>query len=169
MRAIIILVSAQQQHAETMSPRNRLGTFLEAYYRLRDAGDEVVLASANGGYPWPDLAREDEDVSAPMTQRFRQDRAARDEFNDTLRLDQICVVDFDAGFCIGGTALFGKDHSTSPEADLIARLLAQEKPVALIGAITKGTNGTQDMNLITASTVEAALTGVRALLSRSPP
>ena len=46
---------------------------------MRDGGAEIVLASTNGGFPWPDLAREDEDASTPETQRFRQDRAARDD------------------------------------------------------------------------------------------
>jgi hypothetical protein len=165
MRVVIILVSAPQQQAGNLASGTRLGTFLDAYYRLRDAGAEVVLASANGGYPWPDLAREDEDASTPATQRFRQDRAARDELNDTLRLDQICVADFDAGFCIGGA-----DHVPSPEAGLVGRLLALGKPVAIIEAIAKmGANGVQDRHLITARTVEAALAGVQALLGSSRP
>jgi putative intracellular protease/amidase len=170
MRAVIILVSAQEQQAATLPSGSRLGTFLEVYYRLRDGGAEIVLASTNGGFPWPDLAREDEDASTPETQRFRQDRAARDEFNDTLRLDQICVADFDAGFCIGGVAFPAPDHAASPEAGLAARLLALGKPVAVIGAVTRsGANGVQNGHLITARTAEAALFGVEALLGSPGP
>jgi putative intracellular protease/amidase len=144
--------------------------FLEVYYGLQDAGAEIVLASANGGYPWPDLAREDEGTATPATQRFRQDRAARDELNDTLRLDQICVADFDAGFCIGGATRPGANHAASPDADLIARLLAFGKPVAIIGAIAEpGANGVQHGHLITARTAQAALFGVQALLGPSRP
>jgi putative intracellular protease/amidase len=168
MRAVIILVSAQEQHSGNLSSGTRLDTFLDVYYRLLDAGAEVVLASTNGGYPWPDMAREDEATSTPATQRFRQDRAARDEFNDTLRLDQICVADFDAGFCVGGAVSPGADHAASPEGDLVARLLALGKPVASIGAMAEsGANGLQDRHFITARTAEAALAGVQALLG--PP
>jgi hypothetical protein len=168
MRVVIILVTAQEQQAGTRP--SRLGTFLDVYYRLLDAGAEIVLASTNGGYPWPDLAREDEDTSTPATQRFRQDRAARDELNDTLRLDQICVADFDAAFCIGGTTLSGAGGVAPPEAGLIARLLALGKPVAVIGPIAEpGANGVQSSNLITVRTAEAALDGVQALLRSSQP
>jgi putative intracellular protease/amidase len=170
MRVVIILVSAQQQQTGGLPSGTGLGTLLDAYYRLQDAGAEVVLASTNGGYPWPDLARENEDTSTPARQRFRQDRAARDELNDTLRLDQICVADFDAGFCIGGAAVPGADHVASPEAGLVARLLALGKPVAFIGAITEsGANGVQGRHLITARTAEAAIVGVLALLGSSKP
>lgn len=163
MRVVMILGSAQ--HSGSQPPGGRLGTFVDAYYRVQDAGAEIVLASINGGYPWPALAREDEDMSIPAMQRFRQDRSARDELNDTLRLDQICVTDFDAGFWIGGAA-----HTTSPEADLVARILALGKPVAIIGPIPgPGGNGMQNLHLITAPTAEAALAGVQALLGSLPP
>jgi hypothetical protein len=170
MRVVIILVTAQEEHAGDLPSGTRLGTFLDAYYRLVDVGADIVLASAHGGYPWPDLAREDEDSSTPATQRFRQDRAARDELNDTLRLDQICVADFDAAFCIGGVALQGVGHAAPPEAGLIARLLALGKPVAVIGPIAEQrANGAQNSRLITTRTAEAALVGVQALLGLSQP
>jgi putative intracellular protease/amidase len=170
MRAVMILVSVKQQQAEPLPAGTRLGTFLDAYYRLLDAGAEVVLASASGGYPWPDLARDAEGSSVPMMQRFRQDRAARDELNDTLRLDQIYVTDFDAGLCIGTAVLSGAADAVAPEADLIARLLALGKPVGMIGADAHpSANGVQDGHLVTARTAEAAVFAVQALLRPLAP
>ena len=64
-----------------------------------------------------------------MLQRFRLDRAAREEVADTLGTDQIVAADFDAAFCIGAASA-APDAAT---AALIAALLACGKPVAIMG------------------------------------
>jgi putative intracellular protease/amidase len=142
-----------------------LETFLTAYYTLRDANVELVLASPDGGYPLG-LSRGDQEDSAPVLQRFRMDRIAREEVADTLGTDQVFAADFDAAFCIGAAASLAHDTT----AALIAALLASGKPVVIMAdAVGPSSHEAgQGMLIVTAATgspeasARALLEAVRA-------
>ena len=51
MRMVLILNVGDEQAAMDGRSAVRLETFLAAYYTLRDADTELVLASPEGGYP----------------------------------------------------------------------------------------------------------------------
>jgi putative intracellular protease/amidase len=127
MRIVVILDAGDEQPQRDSRSVVRLETFLTAYYTLRDANAELVLASPEGGYPLA-LSRVDREDSAPVLQRFRLDRVAREEVADTLGTDQVFAADFDAAFCIGATGTPGHDVT----AVLIAALLACGKPVVIM-------------------------------------
>ena len=110
---------------------SRLDCFLGPFFTLRDSGQRIVLASPEGGFPWTRLSRDDE-VDTALMRRFRADRAAREEVNDTLRLDQIYAEDFDGAFCVGQSGAI-RDNS-SAAARLISTFLQSGKPVALVPA-----------------------------------
>lgn len=92
--------------------------FAGAYYALRDAGAEIVLASAGGGAPGIAWAA---GRSEPAAARFRADDLAREDLADTLRYDQVCLGDFDAVLGFRG------------DPALTGRALRAGVPVALVG------------------------------------
>ncbi len=133
MRIVLILAASDEQLQRDGRSAVRLETFLTAYYTLRDANAELVLASPEGGYPLG-LNHGDREDCAPLLQRFRLDRVAREELADTLGTDQVFAADFDAAFCIGAVGPPGQGATTA----LIAALLACGKPVVIM-ADTVGT------------------------------
>jgi hypothetical protein len=77
-----------------------LSRFIAPYYAFLDFGAEVVLASPLGGLPFDGLSGLDR-VSGDLVRRFSADSTAREAVLDTLSLDQVCIDDFDAAFCLG--------------------------------------------------------------------
>jgi putative intracellular protease/amidase len=100
------------------------------YFRLRDSGLEIVLASPGGGEP---ILANTRSARSELVLRFRNDRLAREALTDTLRLDQVFAEDFAAAFCVGDPKLLpgagGERAST-----LISELLANGRPVAVVSA-----------------------------------
>jgi hypothetical protein len=145
----VILASADGQLQEDGKADTPLETFLTAYYTLRDANAEVVLASPSGGYPIG-LTRGDPNEAVAILTRFNNDQAARDELADTLDVDQICPVDFDAGFCIGPPGPIQDDNA----GGLVAKLLASGKPVAVMADGVEPTDydATQRLLIVAGST-----------------
>jgi putative intracellular protease/amidase len=127
MQIVLILAEGDEQPQRDGPSAVRLETFLTVYYTLRDANAELVLASPEGGYP-QGLSHGDREDPAPVLQRFRLDRVAREEVADTLRTDQVFAADFDAAFCVGAAGPSGQDAT----AALIADLLARGKPVVIM-------------------------------------
>jgi hypothetical protein len=165
MRIVMILAAGDEQSHTDGRSAVPLETFLTAYYTLRDANAELVLASPEGGYP-PGLSRGDREDSAPMLQRFRMDRVAREDVADTLSTDQVFVADFDAAFCIGVAGSSGHDAA----AALIAALLACGKPVVIMADAVEPSSheAGQGMLIVTGATgsPEAA---AHALLEAARP
>ncbi len=128
MRIIMILASRNEQPNDDDRPAIMIETFLHAYYTLRDASAEVVLASLAGGYPL-NIGPRDRKRTSAIVKRFMKDRVARDELADTLSVDQVYADDFDAAFWIGEP---GEIWQGGLEAALIAELLASGKAVAAI-------------------------------------
>ncbi len=135
-------------------------TFLTAYYTLRDAKAELVLASPEGGYPLG-LSRGDREDPAPVLQRFRVDRMAREEVADMLGIDQVVASDFDAAFCIG--AVGAREHNEA--ALLIATLLGCGKPVVMMAdAVEVAAHAVGNGMLIVAGAAGSPEAAARALL-----
>jgi hypothetical protein len=89
-----------------------------AYYAVRDAGAEIVLASAGGGAPGVARAA---GCCGPAAARFQADHLAREDLADTLRYDQVCLGEFDAILGFRG------------DPGLTDRALRAGVPVALVG------------------------------------
>ena len=102
------------------------------YYKFKDAGVELVLASPKGGEPPLDPRSAEESYQTADTRRFDQDAAAQAQMAATRRLDAVKQADFDAVFYPGGHGpLF--DLAEDPHSiKLIEDFLAAGKPVALV-------------------------------------
>jgi hypothetical protein len=142
----------------------RLARAAGPYFVFRDASVEVVLASPSGGSPLMKLAVDD-NASDGVLQRFRSDRMAADEFNDTVSLDQVHTDDFDAAFCVGlQGAIWRSGHNHSPSA-LIARLLGAGKPVAIMpSSIELAPKGAAEGLLIVGDVSKSSVMVAHALL-----
>lgn len=161
---MIVAAGVEQTHGHDSSAV-RLNRFLTAYYTLRDANAELVLASPEGGYP-VGLGRCDREDAAAVLQRFRMDRVAREEVADTLGTDQVFAADFDGAFCIGAAGGPGHDVTTA----LIAALLAGGKPVVVMddGAGAAWREAGRGMLIVTGAD-EPAEAAAHALLEAARP
>ena len=77
-----------------------LEEFAAPYYVLKDAG--ARLASPLGGTPPIDPKSDDPTSQTAATLRFKADAGAQDELAHTVKLSNICAVDFGGVFYPGG-------------------------------------------------------------------
>jgi len=127
---LLVILSAGMV-GESSNDEIRIERIAPVYYMFKDVEADVVLATPTGGYAAlaPDLRQFPSDE--PCVQRFLSDRDARDDFADTLSLDQIVVADFDAAFCFGFSgSIWGADGLGV--APVIRAFLGDMKPVAII-------------------------------------
>ncbi|WP_085035702.1 transporter [Ensifer aridi] len=127
---LLVILSADMV-GESSNDEIRIERIAPVYYMFKDVEADVVLATPTGGYAAlaPDLRQFPSEE--PCVQRFLSDRDARDDFADTLSLDQIVIDDFDAAFCFGFSgAIWGADDLGV--APVIRDFLGDMKPVAII-------------------------------------
>jgi 2-keto-3-deoxy-L-rhamnonate aldolase RhmA len=142
----------------------RLERAIGPYYVFRDAGVEVVLVSPDGGSPSMEFTAES-DGSTEVMERLKRDRAALDEFSDTIGLDQVYIDDFDAAFCVGHPGAIWRPKSNNSAAGLIARLLDAGKPVAVLpSGIDLDPKGASDGLLIVGDGSKSSIMVAQALL-----
>src|SRR3954470_703655 len=102
MKVLLVLTS----HDELGDTGRKTGFWLEElaapYYRFRDAGFDIVLASPKGGRPPLDPKSNEPDSQTDETRRFEADPAAVDALAHTVRLDSVSADDFDTVFYPGG-------------------------------------------------------------------
>jgi putative intracellular protease/amidase len=163
MRILMILIPENNASAPKSDPAVRLERAAGPYYVFRDADIEVVLASPDGGSPLMEFS--DSNASTEVMQRFRQDRLAVDEFNDTLSLDQVYPDDFDAALCVGLPAPIWQPQHQSTAGDLISRLLDAGKPVAVMpSGVDLVPKGTGDGLLIVGDGSKSSISIAEALM-----
>ena len=132
MRVLIVLTS----HDQLGDTGEKTGFWLEElaapYYRLKDAGADLVLASPKGGQPPLDPKSYEPGAQTDATRRFDQDPAAQSELANTRRLSDIDASDFDAVFYPGGHGPLWDLSDDSASIALIEDFIAQHKPVAAV-------------------------------------
>jgi hypothetical protein len=163
MRILMILIPEKDAGAAQGDPVVRLERAVGPYYVFRDAGVEIVLVSPDGGSP--SMAFADSDISTEVIERLKRDRAAIDEFSDTISLDQVYIDDFDAAFCVGHPGAIWRPNSDNSAAGLIARLLDAGKPVAVLpSGIDLDPKGASDGLLIVGDGSKSSIMVAQALL-----
>jgi hypothetical protein len=164
MRILMILIPESDAHGSKGDPAIRLERVVGPYYAFRDADVEVVLASPDGGSPLMEITSSHEAV-AEIMQRFKQDRTAIDEFNDTLNLDQVHTDDFDAAFCVGLPGSVWQPPHQSSAGALISRLLDAGKPIAVLpSGIDLAPKGTGEGLLIVGDGSNSPVPAAHALI-----
>ncbi|MGF1502586.1 MAG: type 1 glutamine amidotransferase domain-containing protein [Paracoccaceae bacterium] len=130
---ILMVMTSHDALGET---GEKTGVWLEEavapYYRFRDAGADVTLASPKGGAVPFDPKSEADDAQTDATRRFAADAEAKAAFAATRPLDDVNANAFDAVFYPGGHGPLW-DLAIDPRSTrLIEGFLALGKPVASV-------------------------------------
>ncbi|MEU5274939.1 type 1 glutamine amidotransferase domain-containing protein [Streptomyces asoensis] len=132
MKVLIVLTS----HDELGDTGRKTGFWLEElaapYYRFKEAGWEITLASPKGGQPPLDPKSNEPDSRTDDTRRFEADAEATRALADTVRLDSVRADDFDTVFYPGGHGPLWDLAEDTVSARLIETTLRSGKPVALV-------------------------------------
>ncbi|WP_217161913.1 type 1 glutamine amidotransferase domain-containing protein [Streptomyces sp. AC512_CC834] len=144
MKVLIVLTS----HDQLGTTGRKTGFWLEElaapYYRFKDAGAEVVLASPKGGRPPLDPKSNEPGFRTDETRRFEADSEAEAALAHTVRLDTVSADDFDTVFYPGGHGPLWDLAEDPASVRLIETTLRAGKPLALVchapGALRHATN-----------------------------
>ncbi|WP_240140218.1 type 1 glutamine amidotransferase domain-containing protein [Streptomyces sp. MUM 178J] len=132
MKVLIVLTS----HDELGDTGRKTGFWLEElaapYYRFKEAGAQLVLASPKGGQPPLDPKSNEVGFQTDDTRRFEADPEATKALANTVRLDSVSADDFDAVFYPGGHGPLWDLAEDSVSARLIETTLRSGKPVGLV-------------------------------------
>ncbi|MFJ5779822.1 type 1 glutamine amidotransferase domain-containing protein [Streptomyces sp. NPDC093094] len=132
MKVLIVLTS----HDELGDTGLKTGFWLEElaapYYRFKEAGAQLVLASPRGGQPPLDPKSNESGFQTGDTRRFEADPEATKALANTVRLDSVSADDFDAVFYPGGHGPLWDLAEDTVSARLIETTLRSGKPVALV-------------------------------------
>ncbi|MER6083828.1 type 1 glutamine amidotransferase domain-containing protein [Streptomyces sp. NPDC001833] len=132
MKVLIVLTS----HDELGNTGVKTGFWLEElaapYYRFKEAGWEITLASPKGGQPPLDPKSNEPGFQTDDTRRFEADPEATNALANTVRLDAVPAGDFDAVFYPGGHGPLWDLAEDAVSARLIETTLRSGRPVGLV-------------------------------------
>ncbi|RCK40445.1 type 1 glutamine amidotransferase domain-containing protein [Thalassospira xiamenensis] len=132
MRILMIVTS----HDKMGDTGHKTGIWLEElaapYFRFRDAGADITLASPKGGQPPLDPNSQVPDALTEATKRFEGDEEAQKAFANTVTLDGLEADDYDALFYPGGHGPLWDLATDVKSIALIEAFVAQDKPVAAV-------------------------------------
>ncbi|MFI7616034.1 type 1 glutamine amidotransferase domain-containing protein [Nonomuraea terrae] len=132
MKVLIVLTS----HDQLGDTGRKTGFWLEElaapYYRFKEAGAQIVLASPKGGQPPLDPKSNEPGFQTDDTRRFKADPEATEVLANTVRLDSVSADDFDTVFYPGGHGPMWDLAEDDVSARLIESTLRSGKPVALV-------------------------------------
>jgi len=130
---VLIVITSHDRLGDTGKPT---GFWLEElaapYYRLKDAGAVLTLASPKGGQPPLDPTSNEPGFQTDATRRFDGDPAAQAELAGTVRLSEVDAESFDAVFYPGGHGPLWDLANDESSVQLIERFIEQGKPVAAV-------------------------------------
>jgi len=132
MQILIVLTS----HDQLGDTGDKTGFWLEEfaapYYRLLDAGAELILASPAGGQPPLDPKSSEDNAQTEATRRFNADPNAQAALANTVKLAAVKAENFDSVFYPGGHGPLW-DLTENPDSiSLIESFVAADKPVAAV-------------------------------------
>ncbi|GAB4057389.1 type 1 glutamine amidotransferase domain-containing protein [Catellatospora paridis] len=130
---VLMVITSHDQLGDT---GRRTGFWLEElaapYYRFRDAGWDVTLASPRGGRPPLDPKSNEPEFRTDLTRRFEADADAEAQLDTTLRLDSVSADDFDTVFYPGGHGPMWDLAEDPTSVALIEQVVRSGKAIALV-------------------------------------
>lgn len=132
MKVLIVLTS----HSELGNTGKKTGFWIEEfaapYYKLRDAGADITLASPKGGQPPIDPKSAEPESQTEATRRFDKDEALKKQLAATKKLSEVSAADFDAIFYPGGHGPMWDLNKDPQSIALIEDFWKAGKPVAAV-------------------------------------
>jgi putative intracellular protease/amidase len=132
MNVLIVLTS----HDKLGGTGRKTGFWLEElaapYYRLKEAGATITLASPKGGRPPLDPKSNEPDFCTDDTRRFEADSEAEAALESTVVLSTVDPGDYDAVFYPGGHGPLWDLAEDTDSISIIETTLRAGKPVALV-------------------------------------
>jgi putative intracellular protease/amidase len=133
-----------------------LEEFAAPYYAFKDAGAAITIASPKGGQPPLDPKSNEPGFQTDDTRRFDQDRQAQVALANTVKLQEVSHLDFEAVFYPGGHGPLWDLAEDRNSVSLIEQTYAAGKPVALVchaPGVLRHTKGTDGKPLVNGKTV----------------
>jgi putative intracellular protease/amidase len=138
MKALFILTS----HGEKGTTGDATGFFWEElavpYWKLRDAGYAIDIASVKGGRPPADPSSAKEEGRHSAVQRFMDDADAMAALNTSKSVSEVDPLDYDAVFLPGGHGVMWDTGQSQRLGDVVAQ--AYENG-SVVGAVCHGPAG----------------------------
>lgn len=133
-KVLIVLTSHKNLGTTGKETGFHLEEFTTPYYALKDAGIEIDLASPQGGKPPfdPGSLAEDESDRPESVKRFLDDRDAQDRLKQTMQLNQVNVVQYDAVYLPGGHGCMWDLPQSQALADILGFLYDHGKIIAAV-------------------------------------
>lgn len=132
MKILIVLTS----HSDLGNTGKKTGFWVEEfaapYYKLKDAGAEITLASPKGGQPPIDPKSAEPENQTEATRRFDSDPELKSLLSQTHQLSGLSADDFDAVFYPGGHGPLWDLTTDRDSIQLITDFWAAKKPVAAV-------------------------------------
>ncbi|WP_433796677.1 type 1 glutamine amidotransferase domain-containing protein [Actinoplanes sp. CA-252034] len=132
MNVLVVLTS----HDELGDTGLKTGFWLEElaapYYRLKQAGATITLASPKGGRPPLDPKSNEPGSQTDDTRRFEADAEASAALDSTVVLSTVDPADYDAVFYPGGHGPLWDLAEDADSRNIIETTLRSGKPVALV-------------------------------------
>ena len=132
MKILIVLTSHDQLGDTGKKTGFWLEEFTTPYYVLKDAGEEITLASPKGGQPPVDPLSDLPENCTLSTKRFHADPAAKAELAKTKELSEVSAGDFNAVFYAGGHGPMWDMHNNTASIALIEAFDRSEKPIVAV-------------------------------------
>ncbi len=106
--------------------------FASPYYTLLDKGAHITISTPKGGAAPIDPSSDSPDAATEATKRFHKDAATKAKIENTVKLSDINVNDFDAVFYPGGHGPLWDLANDKTSIAIIEKFNAQNKPVAFV-------------------------------------
>ena len=156
MKILMVLTS----HDKLGDTGNNTGFWLEEfaapYFVFKDAGAAITLASPKGGKPPLDPTSDADDAQTDATKRFKGDKAAQSDLENTVVLSAVSADGFDAVFYPGGHGPLWDLAEDADNIKLIETFAANNRPIAAVchaPAVFKHPKGADGKPLVSGKTV----------------
>jgi len=133
MKKILVVLTSNDKLGDK---ENKTGFWIEEfaapYYKFKDAGYEVTLASPKGGQPPIDPNSESDDAQTESTQRFYNDNATQQLLSSTQQLSTVNQEDYDALFYPGGHGVLWDLVEDKNSKEMIESFHSHNKPISFV-------------------------------------
>ena len=132
MNILMVLTSHDKLGDTGLKTGFWLEEFASPFYRFKDQGFTITLASPAGGQPPLDPSSEQADFQTAATNRFNQDEQAQQLLATTQVLSEVNQADYDAVFYPGGHGPLWDLTNDADSIELIEAFHQANKPVGLV-------------------------------------